>query len=243
MRTTTRAAKCMAIATLAASTLHMAPAEAATHGKVSFLVNPQAPPQDWQRRPLSGAFVVLAWTVTIPAPASAVSSCRYSELARSDENGEYAVEGPNVFTALAADVSYFVYSPGLEPVPFPYPGSRMLPGDITMALSTRAPASRLSHLSMLPHAGCFDRTPNDPHALFVPYLRALLDEANTLAPQVPPGRGDVEHIEAVLRHAQGLDRPPRVIRTVPYPGRIEGAAPVLPAAGPPPAASAAPPTR
>lgn len=226
---TMRAATCLTIAGLAAAMLHMAPAAAAQHGTVSLLVNPQAPPQDWQRRPLPGVFVVLSWTVRVPAPASAVAYCRYSELARTDDKGEYAMEGPNVFTALAADVSFSAYSPGMEVIAFRYPGSRMLPQDITMTVSTRAARERLSHLSLAAEPGCPLQPLSDPHALFVPYLRALLDEAKRLATDSPRDRSDVEHIEAVLRHATGADRPPRVIRTVPYPGAIEAATPVRPA--------------
>jgi hypothetical protein len=220
-----------AIVWLGALLLQAAPAAAAPHGKVWLLVNPQAAREDWQRRPLSGAFVVLDWTVRVPAPASAVAYCRYSELARTDHHGEYVMEGPNVFTALAGDVSFSAYSPGMEVVAFRYPGSPLMPEDITMTVSTRTAQQRLSYLGMAPNAGCPDRAPNDPHGLFVPYLRALLDEANTLAPGVPSGHGEVEHIEAVLRHATGLDRPPRVLRVVPYPGRIESATPVRPASG------------
>jgi hypothetical protein len=226
-----------AIVWLGALLLQAAPAGAAPHGKVWLLVNPQAAREDWQRRPLSGAFVVLDWTVRVPAPASAVAYCRYSELARTDDRGEYVMEGPNVFTALAGDVSFFAYSPGMEVIPFRYPGARLLPEDITMTMSTRTAQQRLSYLSLATDPGCPLQPPNDPHALFVPYLRALLDEANTLAPGVPSGRGEVEHIEAELRHATGQDRPPRVLRVVPYQGGVEAATPV------PPAPAAAQPAR
>jgi hypothetical protein len=178
MRTTIRTGKFLVIVGLAVSSLlHTAPAAAAPHGKVWLLVNPQAAREDWQRRPLSGAFVVLDWTVTVPGPGSAVAYCRYSELARTNDQGEYEMEGPNLLTALAADVSFFAYSPGLEVIAFRYPGSRMLPQDITMTMSTRTAQQRLSWLAQVSRPGCPAPEPSDPRALFVPYLRALLDEA------------------------------------------------------------------
>jgi len=117
---------------LAVLLLSIAPAHAEQRGKVYFLVNPQAPRAEWQRRPLPGAFVAVNWTVRIPAPAHAVATSRYSELARTDEAGEYVMEGPNVFTATLGDPAYYVYSPGLESIAFPYPGSEISPKDITV---------------------------------------------------------------------------------------------------------------
>ena len=196
------------------------PAHAEQRGKVYFLVNPQAPREQWERRPLPGAFVALSWTVTIPAPAHAVSTCRYSELARTNANGEYVMEGPNPVTAHLADAAYAAYSPGLQPVPFPYGGSPMSAKEITMTFSTRSAESRLSQLSLFTSPGCGDGDLRDPHALLVPYLRALLDEARGLKVDSPVGQREVQHIEAVLRHASGDDRP-RPLRVVPVQGAIE----------------------
>jgi hypothetical protein len=236
MRTTIRAARFLVIVGLAVSSLlHTAPAAAAPHGKVWLLVNPQAAREDWQRRPLSGAFVVLDWTVTVPGPASAVAYCRYSELARTNDQGEYEMEGPNLLTALAADVSFFAYSPGLEVIAFRYPGSRMLPQDITMTMSTRTAQQRLSWLAQVSRPGCPAPEPSDPRALFVPYLRALLDEANMLVADSPAGRSNVESIEAALRHATGLDRSSGMrVRVLPAPAAIEAAPPARAASGPGP---------
>lgn len=197
-----------------------APAKAEPRGKVYFLVNPQAPREQWERRPLPGAFVTLSWTMTIPAPAHAVSSCRYSELARTDANGEYVMEGPNPVTAHLADASYWAYSPGLEPVPFPYGGSAMLPKDITMTFSTRSAEERLSHLSLATRPGCGGDDLRDPQALYLPYLRALLDEARTLKVDSAVGQREVQYIEAVLRHASGGDQP-QPLRVVPVQGSVE----------------------
>ena len=46
------------------------------------LANPQAPRAEWQRKPLANVYVVITWTVIIPAPAHAISSCQHSEIAR-----------------------------------------------------------------------------------------------------------------------------------------------------------------
>ena len=205
-----------------ASSLLIAAAHAEQRGKVYFLVNRDAPRAEWERRPLPGAFVVLRWTVVIPAPGHAVDSCRYAELARTDEAGEYVMEGPNPITASLADASYFVYSPGVEPIAFPYGGSPMSPRDITMALSTRTPEERLSNISYYTAPGCWDKKLGDPRALLLPYLRAVLDEAKTLKVDSPRGQADLAHIEAVLRTASGLDRPqPLRVAPAPAQGAIE----------------------
>src|SRR5512144_3079459 len=84
---------------LASFALAMPQAHAEFRGKVHMLVNPEAAGDEWRRVPLSGAYIAVFWTVTVPAPAHATSSCRYSEFARSDEKGEYVMEGPNFITA------------------------------------------------------------------------------------------------------------------------------------------------
>lgn len=205
--------------------LAIAPAHAELRGKVYLLVNPQAPRGEWQRRPLPGAFVTVRWTVTVPAPGHAVDSCRYSELARTDDKGEFVMAGPNFLTAGIADTSYYAYSPGLEPVNFPYPGSPISATDITMAFSTRTPENRLSHLSLFSDSDPGCGTLHDPHSLRIPYLRAVLDEAKTLNVDTERGRRDVQSIEAALRRASGGDRPVR-LRAVPAPANAESAAPV-----------------
>lgn len=87
---------------LACLALAMPQARAELRGKVPMLVNPQAPRTEWQRVPLPGTYIAVFWAITVPAPAHAISSCLYSEFARSDENDEYVMEGPNFITAGAA---------------------------------------------------------------------------------------------------------------------------------------------
>jgi hypothetical protein len=210
----------MRLAALALLLLGFVQAHAEQRGKVYMLVNPQEPRDQWQRRPLPGVFVALSWTHTIPAPTHAITTCSYSELARSDDTGEYVVEGPNPVTASLASVSYYVYFPGLQPIAYPYGGSPMSPKDITMAFSTRTPAARLSQLALFTDPGCGDGKLSDPRALFVPYLRALLEEAKTLTVDSDRGRADIAHIDAVLRGATKSDRP-QSPRAVVLPGGTE----------------------
>src|SRR5687768_2227327 len=101
---------CMTIAAI----LPSSPASGEVRGTVQEIVNPEAPHTEWRRQPVPDAYVVMTWTITIPTPAHATSSCRYSEIARTDANGSYSMEGPNVFTAALARASGFVYSPGRD---------------------------------------------------------------------------------------------------------------------------------
>jgi hypothetical protein len=94
-------------------------------GVVYELLNPEAPRDEWRRQPLACAYVTISWSVTIPMPAHASSSCRYAEIARTDQNGRYIMEGPNFITAGAARARAMVYAPGRDRVPYPYPGSEM----------------------------------------------------------------------------------------------------------------------
>jgi hypothetical protein len=216
--------KALLLAGVAVLVMGIAPAQAEYRGNVYLLVNPQAPREKWERRPLPGAFVAVSWTMVIPAPGHAVDKCLYVELARTDDNGEYVMEGPNPVAAGLADAGYRAYSPGLEAIAFPYPGSRMSPKEITMAFSTRDADGRLSQLALFTDPGCPDTKLDDPRALLVPYLGALLDEAKSLKVDSPLAQRDVAQIQAALRSAAGLDRA-EPMRAVPVQGRVESAAP------------------
>jgi len=217
---TSRAASRGRLLVAALLTVGVVPAGAVERGAVHLLFNPQAPREEWQRRPLPGAFVALSWTILIPGPGHAVDKCLYSELAQTDSHGEYVMEGPNPLTGALADAAYFAYSPGLEPVAFPYPGSRVTPKDITMTFSTRSAEERLAQLALSATPGCFQQKLADPRGLLAPYLRALLDEARGLASRSPTGRADVEHLEAALRRVTDPGGP-KVLRVVPLEGGIE----------------------
>jgi hypothetical protein len=207
--------------------LAMPQARAELRGKVQMLVNPEAPRADWRRVPLPGAYIAVFWSVTIPAPAHAITTCRYSEFARSDEKGEYAMEGPNFVTAGIAETRFLVYSPGLEPVNFPYGGSLQSEKDITMARSTLSPQERLSRIAGYTDPHCPDTKLNDPRSLLEAYHRALLDEARVLQVESPRGHIDLQHLEAAARRASGLDKPGSV-RTVilPSPGATQSSSPL-----------------
>jgi hypothetical protein len=201
---------------LAGVLLAAAPAHAEVRGKVQLVTNPDAPRADWLRRPLAGAFVVGEWSITIAAPAHAVTTCRYSEIARSDERGEYVMEGPNIFTASLAHSSFSVYSTGLQQIDLPFGRSQAGAHDITMTWSKLAPAERLSGISMWSEPGCptLESEIKDPHRVLNAYHQAILDEARTLNVDTERGRRDVAHIEAVIRNAADLDKPGRPLRAV-----------------------------
>ena len=207
--------------------LAMPQARAELSGKVHMLVNPEAPRADWRRVPLPGAYIAVFWSVTVPAPAHAITTCRYSEFARSDEKGEYVMEGPNFLTSALAEPSFLVYSPGLEPINFPYGGSLQSEKDITMARSTLSPQERLSRIASYTDPHCPVTKLNDPRGLLEVYHRALLDEARSLRVESPRGRIDLRHLEAAARSASGLDKPEPVRAVIlPSPGVIQSSSPL-----------------
>ena len=192
---------------LAGLALAMPQAHAELRGMVHVLLNPEAPRAEWRRVPLPGAYIAVHWYITVPAPAHAVTTCRYSEFARSDEKGEYVMEGPNFITAALSETSSLVYSPGLERINYPYGGSLRSEKDITMARSTLAPHERLSRIGVFTHVDCAQTKLNDPRALLDTYFRTLLDEARSLQVESPQGRIELRSIEAAARRASGLDQP------------------------------------
>jgi hypothetical protein len=213
---------------LAALAIAMPQARAEVRGFVHVVINPEAPRTEWLRRPLPGAYIAVFWTITIPGPGHAGSACPYSELARSDEKGEYVMEGPNFITAALARTSFLVYSPGLEPINFPYGGSLQSEKDITMARSTLARHERLSRIAGYTDPHCSDTKVNDPRVLLDAYHRSLLDEAKTLEVESPRGRIDLQSIEAAVRRTSGLDKPgPMRAVIVPASGAIQSR-PLLP---------------
>lgn len=212
---------------LAGLALAVPQARADWRGSVHLLVNAEAPRADWRRVPLPGAYIAVYWYVTVPAPAHAITTCRYSEFARSDDKGEYVMEGPNFITAGLAHTSFLVYSPGLELVNFPAGGSLLSAKDITMARSTLAPPARLSRIAGYADPHCPDTKLDDPRVLLNAYYRVLLDEARSLEVDTPRGRIDLQSIEAAARRASGLDKPgPIRAVIVPSAGAIQSNPPL-----------------
>jgi hypothetical protein len=204
--------------------LAAAPAQAELRGKVYVAVNPDAPRTEWRRVPLPGAFVIVDWTVTIAAPAHAVTSCRYSEIARTDTQGDYVMDGPNFVTASLARTGFSVYATGLEPVNFPGGGSPATPQDITMTWSKVPASQRLSRLSagVDPGCGSLERKVSDPRGVLGAYLQALLDEAKMLPADSQLAREHLRSIEAAVRRNAGLDKPgPLRAVIVPAPGAVQ----------------------
>jgi hypothetical protein len=192
---------------------------AEVNGTVHELLNPEAPRDEWRRQPLANAYVVISWSITIPTPAHATTSCRYSEIARTNGNGRYSMEGPNFVTAGLARTDALVYAPGRDRIPFPYPGTLMREQDVTMAKSARSPEGRLTMLTIFAYPGCpgFDRKIHDPHGLLKPYHESLLAEARTLNVDTQAGRIVVRELETRVKYADPTNLAPAPIRVVPMP--------------------------
>jgi hypothetical protein len=156
-------------------------ARAEVRGKVERVENPQAPREQWRRFPLADAYVTMWWTVTIPTPAHATSSCRYQEVARTDEKGEFVIEGPNFITAGMARSAYSVYARDLEELRHPYgPG----PKEIVMAASKRKPEERAELLRYQLDAPCAERALNAAEGVVERYHQVVRQEASTI--ELPP---------------------------------------------------------
>jgi hypothetical protein len=207
--------------------LAMPQARAEVRGKVYMLANPEASRLEWRRAPLPGAYVAVYWYITLPGPGHATTTCGYSEFARSDDKGEYRMEGPNFVTAGLAHASFLVYSPGLELINFPYGGSALSEKDITMAKSTLDPGERLSRIFGFAHPGCPGRKLDDPRGLLEGFHRNLLDEARSLRVETDLARTQYEGIEAAARRASGLDKPGPLRAVIkPSPAPIESGSPI-----------------
>ena len=137
------------------------------------------------------------------------------------------MEGPNFVTAALAEPSFLVYSPGLEPVNFPYGGSPQSARDITMAKSQLAAEERLSRIFGYTDPHCSETKIHDPHGLLDAYHRSLLDEANSLPVQSRQGHNELQSIKAAARRASGLDKPGPVRAVV-------GPSPAIESSSPPP---------
>lgn len=162
-------------------------ARAEVRGKVERVENPEARREQWRRSPVADAYVTMWWTITIPSPAHATSSCRYQEVARTDEKGEFVIDGPNFITAGMARSGYIVYARGLEELRHPYgPG----PKEIVMATSKRTPEERADFLRFLLDPPCAGRALNAPQGVIEGYHRIVTEEASAiqLPPKPPPAR-------------------------------------------------------
>ena len=212
---------------LACLALAMPQARGELRGVVHKLLNPEAPRAEWRRAPLPGAYVAVYWYITVPAPAHALSLCRYSELARSDEKGEYVMEGPNIITAALSETSFLVYSPGLQWISYPYGGSLRSAQDITMTRSTLAPHERLSSIAGYTNPDCPHSKLNDPRVLLDSYHSTILDEARSLQVESPLGRIELRSIEAAARNASALGQPGPIRAVItPSPGAIQSNPPL-----------------
>jgi hypothetical protein len=198
---------------LAAATLTVlqpaSPAKAEVSGMVHELSNPKAPRSEWQRKPLANAYVVITWWITVPAPGHATSSCLHAEIARSNANGEYVIEGPGLLTGGVARASLMAYAPGMDRVDWPLAGRPEALREVSLARSTAAPDERLSLMLIYDMAGCSNREMHDPRGLMRAYREALAAEAKALQPSTDAGK----RIQQSLR-ARAEPPPPPEIRVL-----------------------------
>ena len=206
--------------------LASAAARAEVAGTVYEILNPQAPRTEWQRRPLPGAYVSLTWSTTIPAPAHATSWCRHSEIARANEKGEYAMQGPIWLTRAMSDLIVGVYAPGYEGIHLPYDPLRESGKEIPMAKSTLPAEQRIGRLHAFLGCGS-DHEIHDPKRLLPQYLRSLADEAKALNVQSPYGKTVTQHLETIAQRHDPAYRPPgsTPLRVELKHGAIEGRSP------------------
>ena len=184
------------------------------------LANPKAPRDEWQRKPLANAYVVLAWWIHIPGPGHATTSCRHNEIARSNDKGEYVIGGPGFLTSSLARASVLAYAPGMERVDWPWAGTAEAIREVSMARSTLSPDERLNFLMLFDNPGCYGEEISDPQGVLKAYREALAAEAGALNPvtqvgkniklgleaRVKPPAGTVMRIEAVPADRRGLVR-------------------------------------
>jgi hypothetical protein len=186
----------LAALALLAILLPPAPALAEVRGVAYELANPKAPRAEWQRKPLANAYVVMTWWITVPAPGHATSSCVHTEIARSNDKGEYAVEGPNPLTAGVARASIIAYAPGMDRVDWPFAGRPEALREVSLARSAASPDERLMTMIIYDQAGCSSREMHDPRNLMGAYRQALAAEAKALEPVTPPGKNMQRSLQA-----------------------------------------------
>lgn len=192
------------------------PAFADLQGAIYDLANPQAPRADWQRKPLANAYIVISWSVTIPAPAHATSYCRHVEIARSNDKGEYRLEG----AMLGRGTLMAAYAPGLARVDWPWAERPQALKEISMAKSTQSADERISQLMFFGDPGCLGVEIHDPQGVLGAYYAALVAEARTLTPTSQSGRESLRMLEAKAKNQGLVPVPPGA---VPAPARIEAA--------------------
>ena len=200
----------LAALALLAILLPLGPAFAEVRGVAYELANPKAPRAEWQRKPLANAYVVMTWWITVPAPGHATSSCLHAEIARSNDKGEYVVEGPNLLAAGVARASFVAYAPGMDRVDWPFAGRPEALREISLARSAASPDDRLMMMIIYDQAGCSGREMHDPRNLMGAYREALADEAKALEPVTYGGKNMRQSLQA-----RGHPQKPPELRIVP----------------------------
>ena len=184
---------------LAAATLTVlqppSPAAAEVSGMVYELSNPKAPRGEWQRKPLANAYVVLSWSMRLPGPGHPTILCRHNEIARSDDQGRYVMQGPGLLTGLSRP-RLLVYAPGMDRVDWPFAERPEALRDISMAKSMHPADERLGLLMLFESPGCFGSEIHDPQGVLKAYYEALAAEARAFSPATEAGRNIQRGLEA-----------------------------------------------
>lgn len=152
------------------------------------LANPKAPRDEWQRKPLANAYIAISWTIITPGLGHATTSCLHMEIARSNEKGEYVMEGPSFLTSAAARTGLMAHAQGMERVDWPFAERPAALKEIWMAKSTRSADERLAFLMLFDSPGCSGREMHDPQGVLRAYQEALAAEAKALTPLTQAGR-------------------------------------------------------
>lgn len=161
---------------------------AEVRGVVYELANPNAPRDEWRRKPLPNAYVILSWSTRLPGPGHPIITCKHNEIARSDDRGRYVIEGPGLLTSAATKPRLLVYAPGMDRVDWPFAQRPEALKDISMARSTHSDEERLGLLLLFDSPGCFGQEMHDPKGVLRAYREALAAEAKALRPATDAGR-------------------------------------------------------
>jgi hypothetical protein len=197
------------------------PAFADLRGMIYELANPQAPYKEWQRKPLADAYVVISWSVSIPAPGHSPSYCKHIEIARSNDKGEYTLEGPGLSIGMLGHATLMTaYSPGLQRFDWPWAERPEALKEISMVTLTKTADERLSQLGFFGEPGCSGVEMHDPKGVLPAYYAVLVEEAKALKPTSQAATENLRMLEAKAKSPGPALVP---AGAVPVPARIEAA--------------------
>jgi hypothetical protein len=124
-------------------------------------------------KPIPGAFVIAAWSGTVPAPAQTATRCYKAEFAMTDEQGRFSVSYFSwTFNPFMAGRHLTVFARGYRIAPEWDFGA----GRILLEHDGKPSGERYRSLPNYPMVGC-----GSDLREFLPYLKAVADEAESLA--------------------------------------------------------------